>query len=68
VDELLALVEVVTGLSIPREHFPARPGDVDRVVLDIEMLCSLVPFAALPLDGGLRRTWAATMNADHIYR
>jgi UDP-glucose 4-epimerase len=64
VDELLADVEAVTGSTVRRQAFPARAGDVDRVVLDIGRLRSLVSFTPLGLEVGLRRTWAATMS-DH---
>ena len=38
--EVLSLVEKVTGLPIPYEMLPARPTDVDRVVLDTSQITS----------------------------
>ena len=59
VDELLSLVEKVTNRTIERVSRPPRPGDVDRVVLDIGLLRALVDYEPMSLEDGLRRTWAA---------
>ena len=45
------------------ERRPARPDDVRRIVLDIAVLRSLLPFDPLPIREGLARTWTAMSEA-----
>jgi UDP-glucose 4-epimerase len=63
VADLLRQVAEITGTTVPVERRPARPGDVHRVVLDIGLLRSLLPFDPLPVREGLARTWTAMSEA-----
>ncbi|MFL5817587.1 MAG: NAD-dependent epimerase/dehydratase family protein [Conexibacter sp.] len=62
--ELLELVERTVGRRAQIAELPARPFDVNRVVLDVTRLLSLVPFEPLPLGAGLARTAAAPLPAS----
>ncbi len=42
---------------------PGRPYDVERIALSTRRLAATIPYAPLPLDEGLRRTWAASRLA-----
>jgi UDP-glucose 4-epimerase len=63
--ELLALIETVTERPIAIERYPARPGDVGTVVLDIALLKSLIRFEPTLLREGLLRTWRGISGSEH---
>lgn len=55
--DLIARIERILGRSVPIEHAPARPGDVQRHLADISLLKDLVAFEPeVALDDGLART------------
>ncbi len=68
VNELLTLVEEVTGMAVQIERHAARAEDVRRVVLDIGLLQSIMSFEPLSLREGLARTWTATSEAAPTLR
>lgn len=61
--ELLRLVEGTVGRPARVVARPARSFDVERIVLDVRRLRSLVPFEPLDLAAGLARTVAAPSPA-----
>lgn len=59
VAELHAACAAVAGSSAPPRHEPARLGDVLRSALDASLIERELGWRArVPLDEGLRRTWA----------
>jgi UDP-glucose 4-epimerase len=60
--DVVHMVEAVCGREIRLEHHPARAADLGRVVLDITLLRSLVPFEPIDLATGLASlTYDATL-------
>lgn len=58
VQEVLQLVERVTGRSIEVEALPARASDVDRIVLDIRRIGETLGWRPTrPLERSLRDLW-----------
>ena len=55
--ELLRLVEDVTRQPVNVTWQPARQFDVQRNVLDISRLRSLIRFTPMSLEEGVRLTW-----------
>ncbi len=68
VDQLLDTVRSVTGRPIAAEYAPARRGDVHQIVLNIELLRSLLAFDPLPLAEGVERTLIAETEAAQLAR
>jgi UDP-glucose 4-epimerase len=63
--DLVKMIDVVVG-GLDTETQPARPSDLDRIVLDISLLRSQLPdFEPTPLSIGLERTWAAVSASPH---
>jgi len=60
VAELVELVGAVTGLPVVTESRPARPLDVEKIVLDVSRLRAAVGFEPRPLADGVAAVWAAT--------
>ncbi len=65
-NELLRLIETVTGRSVEIERYPARPGDVGSIVLDISLLESIVRFQPTTLHDGLVQTWEAVVDSERV--
>jgi len=59
VQEVVGLVEDVTGESVAARYLPVRVGDVARIVLDVSLLRSLVLFEPRSLRCGIVETWQA---------
>lgn len=60
-NQLLDLIDEITGKPVMREYRPATPYDVDRVVLDNRKACETFGWAPqVALRDGLERSW----NAD----
>ena len=55
--ELLRLIEDVTCHPVNVSWHPARQFDVQRNVLDIARLRSLISFTPMSLEQGVRLTW-----------
>jgi len=56
--DLVKMIDVLVG-GLTTEDVPARPVDLDRIVLDISLLCTqLSEFEPTPLSLGLERTWS----------
>ncbi|MCP5264939.1 MAG: GDP-mannose 4,6-dehydratase [Burkholderiaceae bacterium] len=56
VNELIALIESLTGRKAIREELPMQPGDVEATYADVERLRTAVGFnPATPLEEGMRR-------------
>jgi UDP-glucose 4-epimerase len=53
ITELITLVEEALGRQAIRRELPARPFDVQRVILDVTKLRSLIPFAPRSLAVGV---------------
>jgi UDP-glucose 4-epimerase len=63
--DLVKMIDVVVG-GLDIEHEPARPSDLDQIVLDISLLCEqLGEFEPTPLSIGLERTWSAVSGSGH---
>jgi len=57
-NQLLALVERVTGRPVARRHAPPRPGDVRDSLASLERAGQVLGYRPLVgLEDGLRRTW-----------
>jgi UDP-glucose 4-epimerase len=57
-NELLGLVERVSGRSVARRHAPPRPGDVRDSLASLERAAAVIGYRPLVgLEEGLRRTW-----------
>lgn len=56
-EELISVIQEVTGRRMRIEHRPHRDFDVKRVFLDVSRLRHLVPFDPVPLHVGIERTW-----------
>jgi len=57
-NELLGLVERVSGRSVARRHAPPRPGDVRDSLASLERAAAVIGYRPLVgLEDGLRRTW-----------
>ncbi len=68
-NELVALLERVTGRQALREHRPAQPGDVPLTWADISLARRLLGYRpATPLEEGLRRFVAWYRSADPARR
>jgi UDP-glucose 4-epimerase len=61
-NEVHSIVQEVTGRNLTFDHRDARPFDVPKVQLDIELLKSLIPFEARPLEEGIRDTWLELLS------
>jgi UDP-glucose 4-epimerase len=59
--EVAAAVEDVTGRAVRLVMRPGRAYDVERIALSIRRLSSMLPYAPLTLEAGLRVTWAARL-------
>lgn len=57
--QVLDSVSAVVGRAPVIHHQAARSHDVRSIVLDVSKLKSLMPYAPMSLDEGLRRTWEA---------
>jgi UDP-glucose 4-epimerase len=62
INEVLGLVQTVTGRTLSVERTPQRKLDVQDVVLDVDLLSSLVDWHPLSLEQGLASTWAAMVE------
>lgn len=63
--DLVKMIDVVVG-GLEIERRPARPSDLDQIVLDISLLCAqLGDFEPTPLSIGLERTWSAVSGSRH---
>jgi UDP-glucose 4-epimerase len=61
VTRLHALCRRACGIQAPPRHDPPRLGDARRSVLDVSRAAAELGWRpAVPLEDGLRRTWAAT--------
>ncbi|NID05217.1 NAD-dependent epimerase/dehydratase family protein [Luteibacter jiangsuensis] len=59
-NQLLDLIDEITGKPVLREYRPASPYDVDRVVLDNSKACETFGWAPrVGLRDGLERSWSA---------
>lgn len=59
-NQLLDLIDEITGKTVIREYRPATPYDVNRVVLDNSKVCEAFGWAPrVPLRDGLERSWSA---------
>jgi UDP-glucose 4-epimerase len=67
-DELVGLIEEVTGLQAIVERTPPRAFDLRWNVLDVSQLRELLDFRPLSLDAGLERTWAGRPAAAAVPR
>jgi len=56
-----AAVERVAGVSLRLEMHPGRAYDVEHIALSTRRLASLIAYAPLTLEQGLRATWAARL-------
>ncbi len=57
-DELMAIIEEVTGLRLERRYLPGRPFDVQRSVLDTTAIRKALEWVpAVGLAEGIERTW-----------
>lgn len=56
-----AEVERVTGCALRLEMYPGRAYDVEYIALSTRRLASLIAYAPLTLEQGLRATWAARL-------
>lgn len=61
---IVELIERVSGRTALIERRADRGYDVSRVVLDIALARGEFGFRPLPLEDGLRRTWAGTVGAS----
>lgn len=66
VTALLALVQEVTGRPVATTPVPARPGDVNAVVLDVTLLRSLMAFEPISLPEGLDHLWRGAAEAGVV--
>lgn len=57
VEQVVAIVESVTGCPIPVRLLPRRPMDVRSVVLDVTRLQTLLPWDPIPLEAGIAAAW-----------
>ena len=57
-NELWKTAREVTGVEIPRENVPAKPGEMPAVVVDTSKARALGFAPHVDLRGGLSRTWA----------
>jgi UDP-glucose 4-epimerase len=57
-DEVVALVEDVTGASIRVDQAPARPTDVRAITLDVDRLRGLMAWHPISLRHSVERAWA----------
>ena len=58
INELLELIEQVTGRSIAREHRPPRPGDVRDSLAGLQRAADRIGYRPeVAIGDGLRRTW-----------
>jgi nucleoside-diphosphate-sugar epimerase len=58
INELLELIEQVTGRSIRREHRPSRAGDVRDSLASLQRATDRIGYLPdVRLLDGLRRTW-----------
>lgn len=62
-NDLLGLIEDVTGTRVRVDRRPSRDFDVPAIVLDVNRLRRMVAFEPVPLRLGVERTWA-WMSAD----
>lgn len=58
IDEVVQVVEEVTGRAIAVTHAPARPSDPRAVVLDVERLRGLVDWRPMALRDGIAAAWS----------
>ena len=65
IHELLGLIGEVTGRPVSTETRPRRLGDVERIVLDITVLRTLMPFCPRELRDGLAVTWSELQHDAH---
>ena len=57
-NELLEIIKKVTGKDITLEYKPLRPGEVERICLDVTKINHLVNWKAeTPLDIGIQEVW-----------
>jgi UDP-glucose 4-epimerase len=59
VRDVIEIVTHVTGQHIHVAHRAGRAFDVARVVLDTTLLRSITPFRPMPVETGIRATWAS---------
>jgi UDP-glucose 4-epimerase len=57
VTDVIECVSRVVGRPAVLEFQPARPYDVEAIVLDISKLQSLIPYVPTSLEDGLQKTW-----------
>jgi UDP-glucose 4-epimerase len=58
INELLELIEQVTGRSITRDHRPPRPGDVRDSLAGLQRAADRIGYRPeVAIGDGLRRTW-----------
>jgi UDP-glucose 4-epimerase len=62
--DLIRIVEEQTGRPINVEFKQARYFDVRSIVLDVRRLSQTLPFTALDISTGLRRTWLSVSQLD----
>jgi UDP-glucose 4-epimerase len=60
VQDVLRITRQVTGFPLPADTLPGRDFDVDSIVLDVSLLCSLIPWHPVSLEDGIAATWAET--------
>lgn len=65
VSDVLDLVEVVTGRSLPVERLADRSFDVRSIVLDVTRLASVVDWHPRDLRDGISDTWATLTVSRH---
>lgn len=58
VNQIMQIIQEITGLPVQAQYHPARPGDVRHIVLDCSKLHEDLGWnPAIPLTEGIRRTW-----------
>jgi UDP-glucose 4-epimerase len=60
VRELVDLVEQLTGTTLRVQHEPARPADLQRIVLSTDLLRDVISYDPVDLETGIEQTVAAT--------
>jgi UDP-glucose 4-epimerase len=63
INDVLDLVQTVTGTTLSVERIPQRKLDVQGVVLDVALLSTLLDWSPCSLEQGLVSTWETIVEA-----
>jgi UDP-glucose 4-epimerase len=66
INDVLNLVETVTGKALSVERIPQRKLDVRNVVLDVALLSTLLDWRPRSLEEGLVSTWETMVEAPGV--